>query len=83
MKKGQTRPRTVKERISTSWGQGVGQGTRPKRNKCEAAAQKLARTVTAACDTTMPQQCPRRKIGDVNWWTEDIAHLKSKANLLC
>ncbi len=54
----------------------------PKEISVEAAAQKLVRTVTAACDATMPRQCPRRKTGHVYWWTEKIAPLKSKANQL-
>ncbi len=34
------------------------------------------------CDATMPRQRPRRKVGDVYWWMEEIVHLKLKANRL-
>ncbi len=49
----------------------------------EMAAQKLVQIVTAIYDATTPRQCRHRKIGNVFWWMEEIAHLKSKANQSC
>ncbi len=62
--------------LASEWGKDLV----PKDVSAEAAVQKLVRTVTAACDATIPCQHPPKKTGNVYCWMEEIARLKSKAN---